>query len=340
MYTMQHYPSLFITLLTLVTLLFLGLIFSSLFFPLFWAVVFAIVFSPLYESIRRRLISQTWSALATLLLILVFVFTPIALLGSALAYEARDAYNAFSTQATSGFPLWSATEQWLGSLEQYGMETDVVREKLTSFGETASSTVASYAASFGRATAETMFGSFIMLYVLFFLLRDGESIGIAIKKAFPLDDADEQFLFNRFAEMTRAMFKGTLIVALVQGLIGGILFLLAGIESPLLWALVMTLFAVIPGVGPALVWMPAGVILLLSGALVPALIVLIGGATVLSYIDNVLRPILIGRDTRMPDVLVFVSVLAGLSVFGITGLVIGPALAALTLAFWELYARG
>lgn len=336
---MQHYPSLFITLLVVVTLLFLGLL-SSLFFPLFWAIVFAVVFLPLYEYIRRFISSQTWSALCTLALVCVFVLAPIALLGSALAYEARDAYNAFGTQTTtSGFPLLSATEQWLQSLELYGIETTDIREKLATVGETAGSTVATYALSFGRATAETIFGAFIMLYVLFFLLRDGEAIGAALKKAFPLNDADEQFLFNRFAEMTRAMVKGTLIVALVQGCIGGFLFLIAGVSSPLLWGLVMTLLAVIPGVGPALVWIPAGILLLLSGSVVPALIVLIGGATIISYIDNVLRPILIGRDTRMPDVLVFVSVLAGLSVFGVTGLVIGPTLAALTLAFWELYAR-
>lgn len=336
---MKQHSALFITLLATVTLSFLGLL-ATIFYPLFWAVVFAIVCMPLYRYILKYMHSETVSTLITLLLVVLFVVVPIGIVGTALAQEARTVYEALNGQAsTQGYALFDAAQAWIQKLTLVGIDTSSLQTSIESVAKNASSIIASNAVSFGRATASTILSTFIMIYVLFYLLRDGERIGSSIKKAFPLSDTDEQFLFNRFAEMTRAMFKGTLIVALVQGMLGGALFVLAGISSPLLWALVMALFAVIPGVGPALVWVPVGLLLLVSGSIVPALIVLIGGATLISYTDNVLRPILIGRDTNMPDVLIFVSVLAGLSVFGITGLVIGPALAALTVAFWELYAR-
>lgn len=339
MHAMREHPLLFITLLSAVTLAFVGLL-TTIFYPLFWAMVLAIVCTPLYLRIRAYVRSETFAALSTLLVAFLCILVPTSILGTLLAQEARTAYNALNETGTvQGYALIHTSDIWLAHVESYGIPTDSLRTTITESAKNISAAVATHAVSIGRATASTFLSVCIMLYVLFYLLRDGSRIGAALKQAFPLDDNDEQFLFNRFAEMTRAMFKGTIIVALAQGIIGSALFFVAGISSPLLWGLVMALLAIIPGVGPALVWVPAGILLLITGALWPALVVLGGGAVLVSYADNVLRPMLIGRDTGMPDVLVFVSVIAGLSVFGITGLVIGPTLAALTLAFWELYAR-
>ena len=176
-----------------------------------------------------------------------------------------------------------------------------------------------------------------MLYVLFFLFRDGRSIGRNIRAAMPLSDEYNADLLARFAAVVRATVKGNIVIAVIQGTIGGVTFWLLGIKGALLWGTLMTFLSLLPAVGSALVWVPAAAYLIITGAALKGIALVFVGVLVIGLIDNVLRPILVGRDTRLPDYVVLVSTLGGISLFGINGFVIGPLIAALFMAAWTLF---
>ena len=169
---------------------------------------------------------------------------------------------------------------------------------------------------------------FLMLYLLFFILRDGNTIMQHVHRAMPLRDDQERQLFNKFAEVSRATVKGTLVIALVQGFLGGFIFALLGIQGAVFWGVVMAILSLLPAVGTGLVWGPTAIFLLATGDWGKGLILVTYGVLVIGLVDNLLRPILVGRDTKMPDYLVLFSTLGGLSLVGITGLVLGPVIAA------------
>jgi predicted PurR-regulated permease PerM len=155
-------------------------------------------------------------------------------------------------------------------------------------------------------------------------------------RALPLGDQRERHLLGRFAEVSRATIKGTLVVGIVQGTIGGIAFAVLGINAPVLWGTVMALLSILPAVGTALVWLPAAIFLIVSGQIFSGIALIIVGALVIGSVDNVLRPILVGRDTRMPDYLILLATLGGLAGFGLAGIIIGPTIAAFFLSVWRM----
>jgi predicted PurR-regulated permease PerM len=175
-----------------------------------------------------------------------------------------------------------------------------------------------------------------MLYLLFFFLRDGPRLLEGLVRALPLDDHRERHLLERFAEVSRATIKGTLVVGIAQGAIGGIAFAMLGISAPVLWGVVMALLSILPAVGTALVWLPAAIVLLASGKIVSGVALILIGVFVIGLVDNVLRPILVGHDTRMPDYLILLSTLGGLAGFGLAGIIIGPIIAAFFLSVWHM----
>jgi predicted PurR-regulated permease PerM len=178
-----------------------------------------------------------------------------------------------------------------------------------------------------------------MLYILYFFLRDGDRLVDAVIRALPLGDRRERRLLAKFAEVSRATIKGTLIVGVVQGALGGLLFWVLGIPGPVFWGAIMTVLAVLPVVGTALVWAPAAIILLARGEIVKGVVLLAAGILVIGLVDNVLRPVLVGRDTQMPDYLVLLATLGGLGMFGMSGFVIGPVIAAFFLVVWDMFAQ-
>jgi predicted PurR-regulated permease PerM len=153
-----------------------------------------------------------------------------------------------------------------------------------------------------------------------------------------MGDEREVRLMRKFAQVSRATVKGTLVVAVVQGVLGGVLFSLVGIQAAIFWGVAMGILSILPAVGPMLVWLPAAVILLATGALWQGLVVIACGILIVSMVDNLLRPILVGRETHMPDYLVLVATLGGLTMFGLAGFVAGPIVAALFLVMWDMFA--
>jgi predicted PurR-regulated permease PerM len=177
-----------------------------------------------------------------------------------------------------------------------------------------------------------------MLYVVFFLFRDGERLADKIAKTIPLREEHTERLLKQFATVVRATVKGNIVVALVQGALGGVAFLVLGVPGPMLWGAVMALFSLLPAVGAFLVWAPVAAYFFFTGELVKAVGLTLWGAVVIGLVDNFLRPILVGRDTRMPDWLVLVATLGGIVVFGLNGFVIGPVIAAVFLVSWDMLA--
>jgi predicted PurR-regulated permease PerM len=168
-------------------------------------------------------------------------------------------------------------------------------------------------------------------------LRDGTALSKRIKDAIPLPAEQKRELFTKFTIVTRAMFKGTLLVAIVQGALGGFIFWVLGIHAPVLWGVVMGLFSLLPAVGAAVVWLPVAIYFLATGAIWEGVVLLAFGAFVIGLVDNLLRPFLVGKDTELPDYVVLISTLGGIAIFGLNGFVIGPTIAAMFIAVWDIF---
>ncbi len=305
-------------------------------FPVFWAIVFSLLLHPVYARLQRKM-NDTFASALTMVFALIVVVLPVSLLATQIAQEAFSLYRSLSESSfLSSFTLPEPISHLIGI---FGYDTDNIQTDVSAWISAASAWIFSEAVAISSATFTVIIKTLFMLYLLFFFLRDGEKLGHYVMHRLPLGDAKENALFVRFASTTRAMMKGTIVVALIQGVIGGILFWIAGVPNPVLWGAVMAFVSVIPAVGPFIVWLPAGLFLLLTGQFVPALIILIGGGVVISSVDNILRPILVGRDTSMPDALIFIAILGGISVFGLTGVIIGPVIAALVITIWDLFAK-
>jgi predicted PurR-regulated permease PerM len=311
--------------------------------PVFWAAVLAVLFQPAY---RRSLELTRGRAAAastlSLLLVVLVVLIPTGLLLAAVAQQALWLYNGIlsgdiSLQAPLEFlerTLPAATE----ILARAGLSIEQLRASLEGSAVIATQFVAARALTIGQNALRTAVMFVLMLYFLFFFFRDGERIVAGIARALPMGDDRERRLLRKFAEVSRATVKGTLIVAAVQGALGGIMFAIVGIQAAIFWAVVMGILSLLPAVGAALVWIPAAIILIATGAVWQAVVVIIGGTLVIGVVDNLLRPILVGRAAEMPDYLVLLATLGGLSAFGLAGFVAGPVIAALFLVLWEMFA--
>ncbi len=176
-----------------------------------------------------------------------------------------------------------------------------------------------------------------MLYLLFFLLRDGDDLARRIKDAIPLRPEQQRALFDKFTVVIRATVKGNVVVAVLQGALGGLIFWLLGIHAPLLWAVVMAVLSLLPAVGAALVWLPAAIYLLAAGHVWQGVLLIGYGVLVIGLVDNFVRPVLVGKDTQMPDYVVLVSTLGGIAIFGFNGFLIGPVIAAMFIAVWGTF---
>ncbi|WP_420454385.1 AI-2E family transporter [Rubrivirga sp.] len=341
----MHFRSLenraFLALVVLVTLAFAWTL-GGFLLPVFWAVVLAVLFAPLFQWFARRLGGRaTPAALLTLLTVLIAVVAPLVLLGVLVTQEAVGVYQRVASGAIDLTEPVAAVERLLPQLvqraQELGVDFDQIRENVASSALAVSQEVASRLLGFGQQAVTFTLLLAVTLYVLFFFVRDGEALRATMIRALPLGDPREKRLFTKFAAVTRATVKGTFVISAIQGTIGGVAFWLLGIESPVLWGVLMAIFSLIPAVGGAIVWVPAAVILLVSGAWVEALILTGVGAGVMGTVDNALRPVLVGRDAGMPDYMILLSTLGGLATFGFSGLVMGPIVAGLFLTVWEMF---
>lgn len=321
-----------------------GVIIWPYFGAVLWGVVAAIIFAPLC----RRLATATGgrsglAAIITLVLVFLLVIVPLMLIVSSLVIEATGLYDRVQSgqldlkQYLRGIgdmlPDWAK-----GMLERFDISSfDAVRDRLSQLFTQFLQVLASQAAAVGQSTFGFVVALGVMLYLTFFLLRDGSGLTRRIKDAIPLHPAQRDALLEKFTLVIRATVKGTIFVAALQGALGGLIFWALGIGAPVLWAVVMALFALLPAVGASIVWLPAAIYLALSGEVWSAFIMVAYGALVIGLVDNLLRPILVGKATSMPDYMVLISTLGGISVAGLNGFVIGPMVAAMFIAVWDIF---
>ena len=334
----------FLLLLTLVTLAF-GWILLPYSGAVFWGMVLAILFAPLY----RRLLAATKqkptvAALLTLASIVVMVILPLSVIAASLVKQALSVYALIgSGQIDFGnyfLQVVNALPDWVKSLLERFELTDLasLEQKLSEGAAQVSQVFARHAINVGRNTFDFLVSLTIMLYLLFFLLRDGQSLANRIKRAVPLSRMYKQRLFDNFTTVIRATVKGNVLVAIAQGALGGLIFWFLDVQAPLLWGVVMAFLSLLPAVGAAIVWAPVAVYFLVTGAVWQGVVLIAFGVLVIGLVDNILRPILVGKDTKMPDYLVLLSTLGGMALFGLNGFVIGPVIAALFIAAWEMFA--
>lgn len=336
----------FIVLVGLVTVAFIFLL-LPFYSAVLWATILAVLFNPLQRWLTARMGGRrTRAAALSLLVCICAVVIPATLVLGALAQEANGLYQRISTRE---FDPAAIVERVRASLPGpvldllAGLGLDdfaAIQERFTATLAVVSQGVATRVVSIGQGTARFLIGLGVMLYVLFFLFRDGPQLAAAIRNASPLSQQHTRHVMTKFAEVVKATVKGNFIIALAQGTVGGLTFWALGIQAPLLWGVVMTLLSLLPAVGAFLVWAPVAAYLMVVGEYMRGSILILVGVLIISLIDNLLRPALVGKDLRLPDYMVLISTLGGLALFGMNGFVIGPLIAALFVAVWSLRANG
>ena len=333
----------FLLLVGAATLAFIWLV-LSFHNAILWAVVAAILFTPMQRALLKKWPGHSnLAAAVTLLTLIAVVIVPMIILGGLLLQEATALYGgirsgqidfaAYFYQVQSALPDW-ATQQ----LDRLGLTNiEAIRDRIGSGLAASFETLAAQALNIGQQAFSFFVSLGVMLYLTFFLLRDGPYLSALVVDAIPLHSAQRRALAQKFIAVVRATIKGNMIVAIVQGGLGGLIFWGLGIGGAVLWGVSMAFFSLLPAVGTGLVWVPVAIYLFATGAMVKAGILVFCGLFVIGMVDNVLRPILVGRDTRMPDYVVLISTLGGLQLFGLSGFVIGPVIAALFLAVWEIF---
>jgi predicted PurR-regulated permease PerM len=310
---------------------------------LLWAALAAIMFQPLYRWMLRMLRGRrNPAAIATLLVIFFAVLVPALWLGTLVVQEALVLVARLQSQPID---LAATFDKLNAMLPQFAQEAidrsgwgdvSTAQARLQELLAQSAGAIASQAVSIGSGALGFLLSFAVGLYVMFFLLRDGERIGQILLNTVPVERAIAERLAERFLGIVRATIKGSGVVGVVQGLLAGISYAIVGLDSALLFGVLTTILALVPVIGAGAVYIPVGLWLLLTGALWQGVFVLVVGVVIISTIDNVLRPILVGRDTGIPDWIILVTTLGGIGLLGFSGIVLGPLVAGLFLASWSI----
>jgi predicted PurR-regulated permease PerM len=326
-----------------VTALFLAVTWPF-FKPLLLGALLAGLFHPLYRWITQLLGGRaSLGAAVTLLVLFVLGLGPVsAFLGIVLqqALTMSDQAIPWLNQhlgAATTFNVHDWVVQRFPVLAKYVPSQEQLLEQVGTAAKTAGAFLVSFAAGMTATTAALLLNLFVMLYAMFFFFRDGHKILERIFYYTPLSDEDETRMLTQLASITRATVKGTLVIGIIQGTLAGIAFRVAGIEGAALWGTIMTILSIIPGIGAALVWVPVVIILFVTGQHLAATLLAAWCAAVVGTVDNFLRPMLVGRDAKMPDLLILIGTLGGLFLFGPIGFIVGPIVCGLFLTVWDIY---
>ena len=332
----------FLLLLVAITLAFAWIL-APFYGAILWAIVVAVISAPLNLRLQQRMGGRpNLAAATTVLIVIAMVILPLALITASLLQEASVLYAkvqsgeynfaGYIQRMFDALPAWAT-----GLLNRFGLTNlSAVRDSVAAGLVKGGQAVAPQALSFGMNTFDFVVGGGIMLYLLFFLLRDGNALAERIRQVVPLRTSQKTALFDRFVDVVRATVKGGILVAMAQGALGGLAFWFLGIHAALLWAVLMAFLSLLPAVGAGLVWGPVAIYLLATGAVWQGVSLILYGVLVIGLVDNLLRPFLIGKKTKLPDYVVLISTLGGIQVIGLNGFVIGPLIAAMFMVTWEI----
>jgi predicted PurR-regulated permease PerM len=305
---------------------------------LLWAVVLAIVFHPVHRRIEARLGSPGWAAALSCLLVVFTILIPLSLMTFAVVRELTG--FAQGMQANAGTlldpnsPYFGPVLRWVGQyvdLSQFGSQEFIAERVKGLSGALAGRTLGIFGGLVGFVVEV-----FFVIFTLYYLFRDGDRLSGAFRSALPLETPKADEIFERTREVISASVYGVIVIASIQGVLGGLAFWALGLPSPLLWGVVMIFLSMIPMAGAFIVWVPAALYLAVTGHWGKAIILVAWGLLAIGTVDNFLRPKLVGEKTRLHELLIFFSVLGGLQVFGVIGLVLGPVIVAITIALLDV----
>ena len=313
---------------------------SDYIFPVFWALVLTIMLLPVSDFIEKRTKLRKKGAVGlALLAFLIFLCVPLFFVGNSVVKEAVSIQKEYFSGDSESVLMDSLNLLLLEFEDNFGIEEGQSVTRVMDGITTAKEFFSSKVIDFGQNILGVVFSLFLAIYVTYFFMVHHKALKEKLVRLLPLGDTKERELIGRFSSMTRATIKGTLIIMLSQSLVAFIFFYFMGVDGASLWAVLLGIASLIPIVGSSLVWVPVSIGFVIAGSVAKGIIVLLFGAIIISNLDNVLRPILVGKETGVPDVIILISTLGGLSTFGLTGLVLGPVLASLVLVMLEMYER-
>jgi predicted PurR-regulated permease PerM len=306
------------------------------------AAVLAVIFNRPYQFfLRVTKNNKIISSLLTSVLVVVIVIIPLFIMAGLVINEVDTFYKSYLADGGSFGRIFPSLIEGINKsplLRDLGLGQTFGRAEFVSSIKNLSQGILTII----QRTYETLAGFvlwiFAMFFALYYFLIDGERAVRKILYLSPLKNSHEQLIINKFISIVRATIKGVLVVGLLQGTIGGLMFAIAGIPSPVVWGIIIALFSFVPVLGTGIIWVPAGMIMLLLGNVWQGIFILSAGFGIISTFDNFLRPKLVGNDSQMHPLLVLFATLGGLAVFGVTGFIIGPVVVAMCLALWGIYA--
>jgi len=346
----EHIFFIFILFLTFLSIYLLYTILSPFLSSIIWAILLAMIFYPLFKKLQRLLKKKEFlSALIMTLLVLIIIVLPFTLLMISLASEVVDVYHRVEEMIKTG-QLQAYLERmkglpilkWiLAKLGQYIdlSQTDPLPLLLKNLKQI-STFIFNQSTTLLKGFSTFIAGFFFTLLSLYYLFKDGSRFFEGLKEIIPLPSKERDLLIQRFKDMTYATLYGGILIALIQGLLGGLSFWILGLPSPIFWGTAMALLSFIPIGGTALIWAPAALLLLIGGAILKGFILLGVGVFVISTVDNLLRPFFISARTNIHPLILFFAVLGGIHAFGLIGLVAGPLIVTLFLTLIEIYIQG
>ena len=332
--------SVLLLLALLISALFLSMIRSFL-MAVFLAGIFSALMNPLYKRFVRWYGGRrALASMSTLVLVVLVVILPLGALMGIVTAQAIKVGQTVTPWVQDQIANPGEFHKLLSSLPFYDKVvpySDTIWRKAGELIGTVSQFLIGSLSTATKGAVNMLFMAFAMLYTMFFFLMDGDKLLNKILYYLPLQDQDEQRMLNRFTSVTRATLKGTAVIGILQGGLAGSAFAVAGIPSAVFWGTIMAVLSIIPGIGTALVWGPAVIVLAAGGNYLKAAGLGIFCALVVGSIDNLLRPILVGKDTQMHELMIFFGTLGGIFMFGVMGIIIGPIVAALFVTIWEIY---
>ena len=312
--------------------------------PLLLGGLLAGLCSPLYSWVTRLLGGRkSLAAGLTLLFLFIVILGPFSAFIGLVVNQALAISNEAipwvqqHLGAANAFDVHDWLVRRFPSLAPYVPEQQQITDSAAQAAKSIGGFLVAGATQLTAGTAGFLLNLFVMLYAMFYFLRDGRQILEKILYYTPLSHSDEIQVLERLTSVTRATIKGILVIGFVQGALGGLAFRAVGIDGAAFWATVMMVLSIVPGIGSALVWGPAVIYLYTIGRPLAATLLLIWCAAVVSAVDNLIRPKLVGKDAKMPDLLILIGTLGGLFVFGPLGFIIGPLICGLFLTVWEIY---
>ena len=305
--------------------------------PLAWAAIFAAFFHSRHKRLERRFGRSAAASISTAAVALIIV-VPFVLLTMAFIQEATQTLTSVDLMSNSskGFDRVQRAWSWM-QRQRFGRDIPDLEEALKQASARIAQIVAEGAGILLRNIVVVIVNVIIMLFALFFFFRDGDAIMARLRRVLPFDASFREGRIRETAELIRASISSGVIVALVQGAVGGLTFAVLGLGAPVFWGVIMAFFSLLP-LGAWIVWMPVAVWLLLTGEIGRGITLMVVGAAGISMIDNFLRPILLSGRTQMNGLLVFISLLGGIAAFGLIGLVLGPVIMATAISFVDAYA--